>query len=484
MATTIDTLITEYKLNSTDYDRGTASVVRGTDKVASAVGAVMPLLTMFATAVGAAGVALVALGVASSKKAAEFDAMVKALEAVVGSAEDAKRALEELHKIAAMPGLGLEEALKGYTSLRRAGMSDEMAMRTINSAGNANALASGGRAELEQILRAISQIAMKPNLSGEELMQLNEAGVPASKIIQEKFGTFDGGELKKLGVDSQQALEALVEGLEKMPKAAGSAKNSMENLQMAIDMAMVGIGMGLNNSFMPVLDNLATSLDSLASSGFFEIVGQKLADLASVVFPELATSSEELEDILIEITGAILDAAAAFMNLKFLIDQIIKVGKELPSVKITDWIMGFFKDDSVKSPSQQAKEEHDQRNFRPDVSKKRDEERKAAAEERAKKDAEDKAKADLEVQAKKELEDQNKQTQDYLKAQLSLQTRMANALETIVSSQVGGTSYGEAALAPVNFSGGAMKQAIRNEVMSFIGGVAARTYTDLGRRRG
>jgi tape measure domain-containing protein len=481
MATTVDTLVTEYKMNATDYNRGAAGVVADSGRMASAVGIAGQIITAFVAAVGAASAALITLGIASSKKAAEFDAMVKALEAVVGGADKAKKALKELSEIAAMPGLGLEEALKGYTALRRSGLDDSMAMRTISSAGNANALASGGRAELEQILRAISQIAMKPNLSGEELMQLNDAGVPASKIIGDKFGTFDGGELKKLGVDSKAALEALVEGLEKMPKAGESAKNSMENLQMAIDMAMVGIGTGLNGSFMPIVDNITTAFDNLQTSDFFGTLGSSLATLAESTFPELSGSATELEDVLVSIAATILDVADAILQLRYVAEGLIKLAEATPGYRIQKFIMDKLGgNDGVKSSGDNFRDEHDLRVQLRDARARQEERNKKKASAGTETVDEDQAARDEAIKKGKELMERSV---DYHRTQVDLQKRMVSALETMASSTIGGTSYGDAALAPINLSGGPMRTIVRNEVLSMIGGLAVQAQTRAFRRR-
>lgn len=486
----VDTLITEYKMNNRDYVAGSNQVVSSTGQMGGAITRATGLLTTFASAVGVAGALLAGLSVASSRKAAEFDAMVKALEAVVGSAEDAKRALQELREIAAMPGLGLEEALKGYTALRRSGMDDQMAMRTISAAGNANAAASGGRAELEQILRAITQIATKPYLSGEELMQLNEAGIPASKIIQEKFGTSDGGELKKLGIDSQMALEALVQALEKTPRVASNAKNAIENFQMAIDMAMVAYGQALNTSFVPVLDTVTKALEKVTDKGLFESVGDALANIAMVTFPELNSSAEDLEGVIIEISATVVDAVAAFANLRLVIEQVIKVIEAMPGYRLHQWATdrvqeGIFGKDH-KSQGDLMKESFEEKQFARNYSKQfrgrqREEEARIAAEAAANA----KAEADAVAAAEKEAKDLAERTASYMKDQLEWSRRAALAGEAMVEiskSTVGGSAYGDRALSAAAM-GGNLQAIIRREMEVYIGGIAMKQVGLANRRR-
>lgn len=479
--TVVDTLITEYKANTTDYQKGVDQSIMGTQKFSSAVSMGIGTLKKFATAVIAVGGALATFSVMASQKAADFDAMIKSLEAVVGGAEDAKKALEELREIAAMPGLGLEEAIRGYTSLRRAGLDDELAMRTIRSAGNANALASGGRAELEQILRGISQIALKPNLSGEELMQLNEAGIPASKIISEMFGTADGGELKKLGVTSKEALEALVEGMEGFPKASGSAKNSIENLGMAVDMAVVAIGTAINSSAGFGIDNIATAIENVTAEGLFTIVGEKLIDLFSTVFPVLGSSTlEDTEGALAEMMFAVIDVTEALRNLALNIADIWNFIKAFTGL---GQAVGMVERTSPRRASDLARDEYELRKWL------NSEEGK---EHRAKmrgfnswKEFQDSKKGSGEYDwerakravagAKGDADNLADQTMSYLREQLAWSRRAALAAETLVElnkSFFGSSSYGENVLSPVNLSGspsgglvGAMQGMIQMELI-------------------
>jgi tape measure domain-containing protein len=340
---TVDVLVTKYQMDNSDYVRGAKQVddatmknQRSMDSLARGIAGATTIVTGFVGAVGAATTALVALGTVSIRKSSEFDAMVKALEAIEGSAKGAGDAIEELRKIAARPGLGLEEAISGYSGLRRAGLDRDMSMRILGSAGNANALAGGGREELSRILLAITQIAMKPNLSGEELMQLNEGGIAASRIIGDAFGTFDGAELKKMGVDSREALEALVEGMEAMPQAASSAKNSIENLQMGIDMALVGIGSGLTTHLIGPLDELGLAISRAEESGLFETLGDTLGMIVTNTFPELTATGGELEDQLVVLAARVADVAQALGNLKMNIEDITSFGWNTSPAGILD----------------------------------------------------------------------------------------------------------------------------------------------------
>lgn len=233
--------------------------------------------------------------------AAEWDALVAALVAVEGSASKAEVALRKVREAARAPGLGQREALQGYTSLVRSGLSDDFALRTLREFGNMNATSGGGKAQLDQLIRAVAQIANKPFLQGDELLQLMEAGVPAYKMVKDIFGTADTEELKRRGIDSQRVLQALVAELEKMPRVAGGAKNSFENLSDAIDFGMVTIGQSLNAQLLPFVDRISGTIDAANNAGVFADLGGFLADtIANILGAEFDDTDALLLDIVVE----------------------------------------------------------------------------------------------------------------------------------------------------------------------------------------
>ena len=70
---------------------------------------------------------IVGLGAAAVKSYGEIEALMKGLNAVMGSASAAGNEFEKLKEVAKLPGLGLEEAVRGSVSLQSAGFSADQA---------------------------------------------------------------------------------------------------------------------------------------------------------------------------------------------------------------------------------------------------------------------------------------------------------------------------------------------------------------------
>lgn len=341
---TVDEIVSTYELDATKYELGVKRVEAAGAKLglhATALGKdwsdafdpVRGIGTSVATVLGVATAGVVAFGTAlagmtsvTSSKAAEFDAMVKALEAIEGSSKKAADAMADLRKIAELPGLGFGEAIGGYTQLRRAKMSPEEAKRVLEASGNANALAGGGRAELDQITRAIMQIRMTPNINGQDLMQLTTAGVPAQSILKDAFGTFDSDELKKKGIGGKEAVEELVKAMEKMPKAGNSVKNSLENMQMGIEQAMVSIGLGLSTTLIPMAADLGSVLDELDKNGSFKAFGDTIGSLIGQI-TGLDQGPDSIKGAMIDFSAAVVGATAGLRNMSENIQNWFEVDK-------------------------------------------------------------------------------------------------------------------------------------------------------------
>jgi tape measure domain-containing protein len=317
MASVVDTLITEYKLDSKGYTSNAADVVTSTNKMGGAVNGLkagltagLGIATAFAGAIAAAVGAFVAVGAQAARAAADFDALVKSLEAVVGGSKRAAEALAVLREIARAPGIGLKEAIGGFTGLVNAGLSPGFATRALREFANANAKAGGGPEQFAGIIRQVSQMATKPFLQGEELSTLTENGIPAYRLIKDIFGTSDTEELKKRGIGSAQVLTALVAALEKTERVAGGAKNSFDNLGDAWDYAMVTMGQAVNESIMPMVNALADLIDVAARAGVLKSLAETFMSMFRI--DELA--AEKPKDLFLDILETVVVLGAQVSN--------------------------------------------------------------------------------------------------------------------------------------------------------------------------
>lgn len=309
----VDKLITQITADASGYKREADEVLDKTMQMHSALSTTMTTSVAFATAMLGVATAISVAGVAASRKAADFDALIRSLAAVEGGLEAAARRWRELQTIAKAPGIGPEESLAGFTALRRSGLGADFSKKILVEFANQNALAGGGRAEFSRLITAVSQIATKPFLQGEELLQLTEAGVPAYKMVKDAFGTSDTEELKRRGITSAQVLERLVVELEKTARVGDSAKNTLENLDTAFDQVFIGIGDGINNNALPIAQELTAAFEDIKDSGIAQYLGEEVGG-AFASLKDSLVGEGGLEGALIDVGSMIVTISAATRN--------------------------------------------------------------------------------------------------------------------------------------------------------------------------
>lgn len=191
---------------------------------------------------------ILAVGAGAVKAFGDLEALQKGLIAVMGSAAAANTEFEKLKEVAKLPGLGLEEAVKGSVNLQSAGFSADQAREALLQFGNALATVGKGRAELDLVVLALTQLQNKSSGFGQDLRQLVEQLPQLRNALTASFGTADSEAIAKLGVTGKQVVETLVTEFAKLPRVSGGIKNAFENLTDSTKIAFAKLGETLNKN--------------------------------------------------------------------------------------------------------------------------------------------------------------------------------------------------------------------------------------------
>jgi len=200
------------------------------------------------------------MGMAIFDATAEMQSLKMGMTAVMKSSTLAAAEMEKLKEVAKLPGLGYSEAVRMSLSLQSAGMSADMARKAMLSFGNALATVGKGKAELDGVGLALSQIMSKGKVSAEEINQIAER-VPQIRIaMQDAFGTANTEMIQKMGLTSGQFIRGITEELGKLEKVTGGLRNGADNLDDAWTRFKANIG-GSGSVFQATLDILASGLE-------------------------------------------------------------------------------------------------------------------------------------------------------------------------------------------------------------------------------
>ena len=224
----------------------------------------------FAADASAAGQALaigfsapiLAAGGFAVKAAADMEVLSKGLTATMKSASGAAEEMAKLKEIAKLPGIGLEEAVRGSIRLQTLGSSADQSRRIMLELGNALAVVGGGKEDFGEAIRQLSQMAAVGKVTKENLDPIVERIPQIAAIIKEKFGPQALGDPAKtfaaIGMSAQQFIDVIVNELARGERAGNSYQNSWENIQMAAQDAAAEFGKTLLPIAQRVLDEFLT----------------------------------------------------------------------------------------------------------------------------------------------------------------------------------------------------------------------------------
>jgi tape measure domain-containing protein len=175
-------------------------------------------MRMLKRGVMAAGVALGGLAAAGIKAASDYQQANIAFTTMLGSAEKSTAFLQEMRDFAAKTPFELPDLLTGARRLMAMGFAAEEVRPMLTAVGDAAAGLGIGAEGVNRITLALGQMRAKGKVSGEEMRQLAEAGIPAWNYLAQAAGK-STAEMMKLGeagaIPAAEAIQVLIYGMEK-----------------------------------------------------------------------------------------------------------------------------------------------------------------------------------------------------------------------------------------------------------------------------
>jgi tape measure domain-containing protein len=169
----------------------------------------------------------IAAGLAGSllSQNAAMEQTTVAFKGLLGSGQAASAMMKQLQAFAAATPFEFPELAKDTQQLLGMGVAAKDIIPWMTAIGDAAAGVGAGQEGVNQITLALGQMQAKAKISGDEMMQLTEAGIPAWKILANSMGLTVGQvqDLSQQGKLGQDAIDKLVAGIEKM--YSGQMKN-------------------------------------------------------------------------------------------------------------------------------------------------------------------------------------------------------------------------------------------------------------------
>lgn len=204
----------------------------------------------FALALGGAATAAAGFGIMAVKAAADSEQTAIAFETMLGSAEKAKTFVKDLVSFAAKTPFELKGLEASAKQLLAYGFAQDEVLPNLKSLGD---IASGvGMDKLPNLILAFGQVKAATRLTGMELRQFTEAGVPLLQALADQLGK-PVAEIQKMVSAGEIGFPMVQKALADMTKEGGKFNNLMgkqaqslggmwSNLQDAWDMFLRGQG--------------------------------------------------------------------------------------------------------------------------------------------------------------------------------------------------------------------------------------------------
>lgn len=207
---------------------------------------------------------LLAVGV---KYNANLETSTKAFETFTGSAEESKRAIDEIRKDSRKSLFDTNALVKANQYLISTGVDAEKSRKTINGLADAIALTGGGNDELNRMALNLQQIQNVGKASATDIKQFAMAGIDVYGILADTLGVTTE-EVKNMDISFEDLSNALIIASSEGGKYYQGQQTMADTLNGKIAMLKKTFEelMGsIATSLMPVLDTLTTHIQNIVN---------------------------------------------------------------------------------------------------------------------------------------------------------------------------------------------------------------------------
>ena len=342
---------------------GTASTTTPkTEKLGGGINAATLAAGAGALAIGALTGAVGGYVKSAIDAAAQTEGLRHRLKNAIPDQQEYTKTLQEIDKVARLPGLQKADLTRYTASLRESGLTGEQTLTTLKIVGSQIVSSGGSAADAAQQMYQLNQAFGRGKIEGDELSGLYERlGGRFRQVVSEMTGgVVEGGKLNDLLKSQGTTLQDfLVPALEEYNKRQGEVNEdsaiasadayggALEDLSVAIGTILLPTYKSLvveGAKIVDVFKNLVTGagqlpqplLDIQAAFGEFldaiEPLVQPLENLGNAILPLLKTVWDELVGVFIDfviptltkVTSVIAPIYAALINLATPIINLIK----------------------------------------------------------------------------------------------------------------------------------------------------------------
>jgi len=230
--------------------------------------------SLLASPMGFIGITAVSGGLGAMAKtsldiAGNLEQVNIAFSTMLRSGEKAKKFLKEIEDFSIRTPFEMTDLLESSRKLLAYGFKETEILPILETVGNASAGLGLGAEGINRITLAIGQMRAKAKLSGEEMRQLAEAGVPAWRYISNALGvsTQEAMKLAERGlIPAEKGINAILRGMRGdfaglIERQSRTLHGLLSTLRDFFNLKIFGaFGEGLRRGLLPLLTNVVDTL--------------------------------------------------------------------------------------------------------------------------------------------------------------------------------------------------------------------------------
>lgn len=305
------TLFAKLGLDTSEYDKNVDKATKkgkalgntlGT-KLASAAKIGAQAIMAAATAAGAAVAGLAKVGIEYN---AQIETYTMGLTTLLGSAEEAQKAIENIKQDAARTPFDVASLVQANQLLIGAGVSASDARNTIIALGDAVSATGGGSAELARMAANLQQIKNVGQATAIDIKQFANAGINIYKVMADYLGTTTE-QVKNVSIGYDDLSAALI----KAASAGGMFEGSMQRQSQTFN----GIVSTLKDNVKTLIGEVFQPLSSKLTREILPQANKYLQELADAYRKGGTTAMIKATGrILAKMIDAVISAAPKFLE--------------------------------------------------------------------------------------------------------------------------------------------------------------------------
>ena len=269
---------------------------------------------------------------------AQFEQKMTSFEVLLGGAEKAQKMMKDIEEFAAKTPLQMADVSSATQLLLSYGVAQEDVMTRMRQLGD---LAQGNAEKLDRVSLAYGQMLAKGKVTGEELRQMTEAGVPLVQDLADVIG-ISTAELSKMLEKGSVGIPELNKAIESMTSEGGKFYNMMEKQSQTMsgmwstlaDNAKIfsrDVGEETFEYLKGELNSLMDTINQMKESGELDEIAGDIGESIAGAIELLGNFIKflyEMKDVLSLVIGTVISYKVAMQGLA-IIQSIVTYGNAL-----------------------------------------------------------------------------------------------------------------------------------------------------------